>query len=375
VGGLLGRKNSDQWSTKNEAYKGILMVRLSAVGDVVRTLPSLAVLRKNFPSARIAWLVEDKSSDILLGQPELDDVIVFPRTVWANYLARGRWWSLCKETRRFIRRLRRQRFDLVIDFHGIFKSGLFSRITGAGVRVGFDRDFGKEWNYLFNNWRLPLENTRLSRFERNLNLLQGMRLDTEAAEISLYVSPEDQRYADDFVAKHGLAGRYPLVAIHPGTSEKTRYKRWFPARYAQVADGLVEELGASILVTWGPGERGTAEEVQSLTRSPCVVSCPTKSLKQLAAIYGHCHLYIGGDTGPMHIASLMRVPVVVIHGPTDPVINAPYSGTPASQVRKDLPCSPCRDRHCQKLDCLKAIGPKEVLKTAKDVLLQANEAS
>ena len=351
------------------------MIRLSALGDVVRTLPSLAVMKKNFPSAKISWMVEEKSSDILFGQPELNEVIVFPRTAWAESLVRGRWWSLGKEAIGFIKKLRQERFDLVVDFHGIFKSGLFSMMSEAEVRVGFERGSCKEWNYLFNNRRVSLPNNRISRFERNLRLLQGVGLETKDSTLSPYISPEDRRYTIDFLERHGLLAQYPLVALHPGTSEKTRYKRWFPGEYAQVADRLVEELGASIIVTWGPGERETAERVQSLMRRSSVLSCPTRSLKQLAGIYQNCHLYIGGDTGPMHIASLVGVPVVAIYGPTDPVVNAPYAGTPSVQVRKNLPCSPCRDRNCQKLDCLRAVNHEDVLKAAIDLLLRVKQAS
>jgi len=348
---------------------------LSAVGDVVRTLPSLAALKKNFPSARIAWIVEDKSSDILLGQPELDEVIVFPRKAWSQYLLTGRWRSLTREVAAFIRKLRQERFDLAIDFHGILKSGLLSALTGAGVRVGFERGFCKEMNYLFNNWRVTLPCERVSRFERNQQLLEGIGLDTKSAVFRLSIPRKDREYAEDFFKQHDLTSRYPIVALHPGTSDKTVYKRWFPESYARVADRLVKETGATIILTWGPGERGTAEQVQSLMESPCLISCPTRSLKQLAAIYQGSHLYVGNDTGPMHIASLMGTPVIVIYGPTDPVVNAPYDRSPSVQVRKDVLCSPCRDRNCQKLDCLRAVSHEEVLKAAKDLLLQVKEAS
>ncbi len=351
------------------------MIRLSAIGDVVRTLPCLAVLKNHFPSARISWMVEEKSSDILLGQPELAEILVFPRTAWAERLERGSWLSLGKEGIPFIRKLRQKQFDLVIDFHGILKSGILSMLSGAGVRVGFEKGFCKEWNYLFNNRRVSLPNGPISRFERNLRLLQGVGLDTRRSNLTPHISPEDLRYATDFLKKQGLLAQYPLIAIHPGTSEKTRYKRWFPEDYARLADGLFNELGASILLTWGPEERETAERVRSLMRSPAVVSCPTRSLKQLAGIYRHCHLYVGGDTGPMHIASLMGVPVVGIYGPTDPVVNAPYEGAPSVQVRKDLPCSPCRDRNCKEVDCLRAISYEDVLKGAMDLLSKVKPAS
>jgi ADP-heptose:LPS heptosyltransferase len=352
-----------------------LIIRLGAIGDVVRTLPVLAVLRNNFPSARIAWVVEQRSSEILRGQAEVNEVIVFPRETLKDGLVKGRVWTVGREVSRFVRGLRRGRYDLVIDFHGILKSGLLSWVTGARIRVGFDRGFSKEWNHLFNNWRVALPNLRVSRFARNLQLLEGVGLDTKDHRFSLTVPPEESEYADGFLREHGLFARYPLVAMHPGTSEKTRYKRWFLDRYARVADGLVNELGAAIVVTWGPGERETAEKLQSLMTSPCVVSCPTESLKQLAGIYQRCHLYVGGDTGPLHIASLVGVPAVVVYGPTDPVVNAPYHGTPSTQVKKNLSCSPCRDRACQRVDCLKEVGHQDVLRAATALLVRIKEAS
>ncbi len=371
----LRRKKLDRLSIKDRSITRILIVRLSAVGDVVRTLPSLASLRKNFPSARIAWIVEEKSSDILLGQPELDEVIVFPRKAWSQYLLTGRWRSLTREVAAFIRRLRQERFDLTIDFHGILKSGLLSALTGAGFRIGFGRGFCKEMNYLFSNWRVSLPHNAISRFERNRRLLEGMGLDTKSAVFRLSIPREDREYVEDFFKQHDLKSRYPIVALNPGTSDKMAFKRWFPESYARVADRLVKETGATIILTWGPGERRTAEEVQSLMESPCVILCPTTSLKQLAAIYQGCHLYLGNDTGPMHIASLMGTPVIVIYGPTDPVVNAPYDGTPSIQVRSDLPCSPCRDRDCQKLDCLRAVKPEDVLTAVKNLLSSAKKAS
>jgi len=362
---------SDEMTTQTPAFRRILIIRLTAAGDVIRTLPALAVLRRNFPSARIAWVVEEGANELLSDQPELDEVIVFPRAVLEKALFAGRWLTLAREALGFVRRLRGNRFDLVMDFHGILKSGFMSRLSGAPVRVGFERGFCREGNPWFNNRRVSLPRKRISRFERNLKLLARICLDSRDIPFRLHVSTEDLHDAREFFENHGLVGSYPVVALHPGTSEKTRYKRWFPEGYAEVGDHLVREMGASIIVTWGPGERAIAERVRSLMRSPCVLSCPTRSLKALAAIYQHCHLYIGGDTGPMHLASLVGIPVVGIYGPTDAVVNAPYNGTPSIQVRKDLPCSPCRDRNCPRVDCLKAISHQEVAEAARDLLERA----
>ena len=354
------------------AMKGIeriLIIRLSAIGDVVRVLPAVNALRERFPTAHIAWVVEEKARDVLVHQPEIDETIVFQRNRWEKGLLNPLGFlRTTGEVYRFVRELRRRHYDIAFDFHGILKSGLISYMSGAKERVGFDRGYCKEWNHLFNNRKVSPRSNRINRFERNLSLLGPLGLDGVRGDVDLHVSQEDMEYVDQFFRdrRPGMSG--PLVAIHPGTSSKTIYKRWSPTKYTELADRLVEELKVSVLFTWGPGERAMVDEVRARMRSDSMVAPETHSLKQLAEIFRRCGVYIGNDTGPMHIASLVKTPVVGIYGPTDPIVNAPYEGTSHIIVRKDLPCSPCRNRGCKDVECMKAISTQDVFDAAKMLL-------
>jgi ADP-heptose:LPS heptosyltransferase len=159
----------------------------------------------------------------------------------------------------------------------------------------------------------------------------------------------------------------PLAAIHPGASSRTTSKRWAAAKYSELADRLGEELNVSVLFTWGPGEKAMVDEVRAWMRRDSIVA-PQTSLNQLAEIFRRCSVYIGNDTGPMHIASLVKTPVVGIYGPTDPIVNAPYEGTSHIIVRKDLPCSPCRNRRCKDVECMETISSQDVFDATKTLL-------
>jgi lipopolysaccharide heptosyltransferase I len=361
--------------TVNKGIERILVIRLSAIGDIVRTLPAVHALRDGFPKAHISWVVEEKGRDILLDQPEVDEIILFHRKRWGKGLRnpltflrtiREVYWC-CKE-------LRSKHYDICLDFHGLLKSGLISYLSGARERVGFARGFCKDCNYLFNNRRVRLRSRRLSRFERNLALIRSLGLEGGREEVEFYVSKEDIDYVDEFFQSQGLEMSGPLVAIHPATSPNTPYKRWPPSRYSKLADRLVEELRASVLFTWGPGERSVVDEVRARMRRDSMVAPETHSLKQLGEIFRRCSLYIGGDTGPMHIASLVKTPVVGIFGPTDPVVNAPHGGTPYIMVRKDIPCSPCRDYQCEHVECMNAVTTQDVFDAARSLLCRAGSS-
>jgi ADP-heptose:LPS heptosyltransferase len=157
------------------------------------------------------------------------------------------------------------------------------------------------------------------------------------------------------------------VSIHPGTSEFGAFKRWPGPSYAALADRLTAELDASVVVTWGPRERGVAEDViRQMTRQG-ILGPQTRSVKDLSALLEHVDLFIGGDTGPMHIASAMGTPVVAIFGPKDPAIYGPY-GEKRLIVRKDLPCSPCTKRRCDNPICMTSVTPDDVLEAARRAL-------
>jgi ADP-heptose:LPS heptosyltransferase len=341
----------------------ILVIRLGAVGDVVRTLPAASALRAAYPRAKLAWLVEPASASVLAGQGWLDDVIVFPRSALRAALRGGRAGRLWRETAGFVRRLRAERFDLVVDFHAILKSGVLSLLSGAKRRVSYARPFAREGAAWFATERAQLAPPRQSRFDRNEALVRFLAIDAKLPARPLAV-PEP--------ALAGIAaalgpGPAPVV-IHPGTSDATPYKRWTPAGYGAVARALAGE-GVPCLVSSGPAasDREMAEAVLREAAGAARPAPPTPTLLDLAALFAHARLYLGADSGPMHVAALVGTPVVQLLGPTDPVENAPYPGTPSRTLRIQIACNPCK-RGCDAATCMRSIPERAVLAAVRELL-------
>jgi len=351
-------------------YRKILIIRLSAVGDVIRTLPAVKALKEHDPSTHITWVVEEPSKTLLESQPEIDEVIVVPRKRWTDGIKSPlRIGRTMGEVIRFVRELRGRRFDMSFDFHGLLKSGLISYLSGAPKRVGFDRTWSKEWNFLFSNIRakLPEEKIKkMNRFEQNFALIRGIGLDVKDVRTGLFIPPGDREYIESFFINLAAPVKRPLIAIHPGTSQKTRYKRWMLDRYAQLSDRLIRELSATVLFSWGPDELDWVKAIQKEMKESSILGPQTESLTQLGEVFRRCDLYVGGDTGPMHVASMMGVPVAAIFGPTYPEVNAPFGRH--RMVRRDVGCNPCRNRSCEELTCLKAVTVDDVFQAIKGLL-------
>ena len=348
----------------------ILIIRLSAIGDVLRVLPAQRVLRRAFPDAHIAWAVEPLSRDLLAAQPDIDDILVFPKREIVSRLRSPRTMADgLRLFREFIAQVRASRFDRVYDFHGLLKSGLISRLSGAPQRIGFTAAFTKELNFLCNNRRYPAAGTRISRVERNLSLLAATGLDTTHAPVRLHLPAEARAFADSFFRQAGIDRRRPVVVVHPGTSVTTPYKRWESYRYAVVADRVIEENGAQILFTWAGAELAMVREIMGQMKYRAVVGPETPSLCQLAALFSLSDVYLGGDTGPMHLAAVTGTPIVGLFVPTDHVVKEPYLYTPHIIIRDErIDCSPCRSYTCRKRSCMKAISEESVIRAVTIML-------
>lgn len=365
-------------------FKKILIIRLSAIGDVVNVLPALKALRKTYPSAHISWLVEDRAQDIIFDNPDLDNVIVFPRKKWQKGISNPlKFISTIYEAFVFFKKLRKSSFDIVIDFHGNLKSGLMTLLSGKNLKLGFNRKNCKEWNHIFTNLHAPIIANRIHRIDKNLSLLKSINIDIGyiRPQISLGTGDKEQI---SFFLKENLDVRKRLIVIHPGTSEFGEFKRWSTIKYARLADMLIERLNVSILFTWGPSELKIVNEITSLMKQEATISCKTKSLKQLTEIIRQSSIFISGDTGPMHIASVLGKPIVAIFGPKDPIIYGPYNcmrnecidnnyefngfKTFSRVVNSDLPCAPCNKRSCKHITCLNAISTQKVFDATAEIL-------
>jgi ADP-heptose:LPS heptosyltransferase len=347
----------------------ILVIRLGALGDVVRSLPAVSALRAAYPAAQITWLVEPAAASVLVGQPCIDGIQVFPRDALHSQLRSGSLWSLARDVRRFVRLLRAERFDLVVDFHSILRSSVLSRISGAPLRVAYAPPFGREASHLLANRLLWLPAQKMSRFERNAALVRFLDVSSSPAASPLRL-PGDVRAR----MVEALAGRAAAVVIHPGTSASTPYKRYPVASFAEVAVRLQRETGLACLVTRGPSsaEIETARAIVERAGGAAELAPETPTLLDLAALFASSRLAIAGDTGPLHLAALAGTPVVQLLGPTDPVENAPWQGVPSRSLRAGLACSPCR-RGCKAATCMQVLAPEQVVVAARELLAGMNE--
>jgi len=348
------------------ANKKILMVRLGAIGDVIRTLPALRALRANLPETYIGWVVEDRAASILKGHPDLNKVFVVPRKEWEkNRLS----FKTLKEVWEFIRKLRKENFDMVLDFHGLFKSGLITFFSGVRDRVGFSRKFSREGNFLFTNRHVSLPEKKMNRVERNLFMVKSIGLEIADHDPIVPISDGDREFADPVIPPEERSSISPRIIVHPGSSLQTRYKRWDYRRFAQLTDVLIREYGGKIFFTAGKDEWEVVNSIIGEMTESQYVCCRTETLTQLAEIIRRSDLYIGNDTAPMHLAAFVGTPVIGLFGPTDPIENAPYGKEESIVVRKDVPCNPCRNRGCPNLICMDSITVEDVLKSVERILL------
>ena len=341
----------------------ILVLRLGALGDVARTLPAASALRAGHPGAHLAWLVEPGARGAVAGQPWIDELLVFPRDELRSALRRLHLRRFVRVLAAFLRELRRRRFDLVVDFHSILKSALLARASGAPRRAAYAPPHGREGAWLLANARARVAERRTSRYARNLALVRFLGVGASPWSAPLRVDGDARRRVLEALGP-GLAP----VLIHPGSSGATPHKRWSAEGYAAVARSLAA-LGVPVRVAFGPApaERAFAESIASTAGEGVQLAPPTTELGDLAALCEASRLFIGGDSGPLHVASLVGTPAVQILGPTDPVENEPYTGTPSRTVRVPVACSPCR-RGCAAAVCMRRVEPAAVVAAARELL-------
>jgi heptosyltransferase I len=346
------------WLPQNPA---ILIVKLSAVGDVVHTLPALLAIRQAYPGARIGWAVHPGAANLLEGHPALDELITIPRrpgirgmrAVSASLKGGGGRW------------------DCAIDFQGLTKSGIAALLSGAPKRVGFAGANSRELNRVFINESVIPRQVNVIRM--NLELLEALGIADSRAIAELHWTDADEAKVRAWAAATGAAGERFLF-VDPFAGWKS--KLWAEENWVQLACLAHEALGFRILIFYGPGERDHAGQLASrieARRCPCVLA-PNTTLRQYAALVRlHGAAIVAGDTGPMHIAAAAGVPTVAMFGPSSAVRNAPAFSNARYAVLQDesQPCAGTFARECphhQAGACMATIEPPMVLEKLQNLL-------
>jgi lipopolysaccharide heptosyltransferase I len=325
----------------------ILIIKPSAIGDVVHALPVLNLVRRRWPDAHVAWLVTPACSGLLDGHPQLDEVIRFERRKFAQG---WRSPSAAMGLFRFARELRARQFDLVIDLQGLFRSGWLSWQTRAPARVGFSN--AREFAPVFYTHRVPIETTEQHAIDRYLTIAEALGCGREPFEFHFATTDEDRA----FVAKRlsDAGGHGPYAVVLPGTNWET--KRWPVEHFAAIVGPLRERFGLRTIVAGGPGDKSLAAKIAGATDL-----AGATNLRQLVALLEGAAVVVANDSGPMHIASALGRPLVTPYGPTSPIRTGPYRRLD-TVIRLDIACSPCFSRRCSHQSCLRWLGPEPVLR-------------
>ncbi len=349
--------------------KRILIIKPSSLGDIVHALPVLAALRRADPGAHIAWLVSRSFAALLDGHPLLDEVIVFDRARYGKMLRSGRALG---EFLRFLRELRRRRFDLVVDLQGLFRSGFLAFASGAEQRVGFAA--ARESAGLFYTQRVRCPPDARHAVEKNLCVVAALGLRTDRPEFPLGLRLEEIRAAKTLLTT--AAGRpvKTFTAVIPGARWES--KRWRAERIAALIDRMHEESLPPCVLLGSVGDRPFADRVVAACHSPAIDLVGRTSLRELAALLGLSDRVICHDSGPMHIAAALDKPLVAIFGPTDPEVTGPYRcpkegafGTRPTfrVVATPIGCSPCRQRTCGHHSCMERLAVETVLAQVREI--------
>ncbi len=329
----------------------ILIIKPSAIGDVVHALPILNLLRRKWPAAHISWLVTPACSGLLDGHPQLNEVILFDRKHF------GKSWRSLKAARElavFNQSLKQHNFDLVIDLQGLFRSGWMTWRTHAPIRVGSTS--AREFSWIFCTHLANVSNTPQHAIERYLTVAEFLGLGRDPVEFIFPTDAADRAYINNL-----LPSGKRFVLLLPAANWQT--KRWPVERFAALIEPLQTRFGLESVLAGGPDASLLAPAL------PGVINLGGKTtLRQLVALLERADLVIANDTGPMHIASALGRPLVTMFGPTSPIQTGPY-GRLDTVVRLDIPCSPCFSRTCSHQSCLQWLGIEPVLERAAQQLL------
>ena len=333
-----------------EKIRRIFVRSTNWIGDAVMTTPSMGRVRAAFPAAEIAVAANPTVAQLLCHHPACDRILVYDK----KGVHRGLGGLL-----RFGAEVRKEQFDLAILFQNAIEAAIMTSIAGIPRRAGYNTDCrGLLLTHSVSGWR------RARRFHHTdyyLTMLAGLGLQGGDGRLKLHCTEEELTWAGE-----RLSGNR-WVAINPGATYGSA-KRWFPERFAAVADDLAEEFATRILIVGGPDERSIAGEVAANMRSEPLNLAGKTSVRQLMALLSQCRLLVTNDSGPMHVAAAFDVPIVAIFGSTDHTTTSPLASS-CRIVRKPTACAPCLKTTCPTDHrCMTAVSVADVLEPARNLL-------
>lgn len=333
--------------------QNVLIIKLRYIGDVLLATLSARAIKSARPNVRVTMLVTRGTEDVLSGNPDMDEVVILDKDSLA-----AQW--------RLIAGLRRRRFDTVIDLTDGDRAAFLSWISGAPVRIGFND--GHRWQGRFYTQVVRSERGVQHRIDRDLEALKLVSIQAGSQDPQLWLTPEEEHSADQLLDQLGVQRSQPIVILQPGA--RYWFKAWPPERFAELADRLTSQYGCQVMIGGSRQESDLAQQIRQMAKSRPIVMAGRTTVRQFASIAKRSALFVGNDSGAMHIASAVGTPVVALFGPSSPREWRPRGG-PVEILYKDLDCGRCSNSTCTRGEesCMKSILVHEVFAVAQRLLL------
>lgn len=332
----------------------VLIIKLSSIGDCVQTLPALYSLRNGLGNkgakARIDWLVEEAASSVLKDNPMIDNLIVVKRGWVRNF----------RENLKAARRIKKENYDVVVDFQGLLKSGVWVFLSGGRRKVGFRN--GRELSRLFLNEKLPPFEIERHAVDRYLDLAHYLGGGKGEAVFPLDVEKE-KTVVKKKLEKAGITGGFFVIVPRARWATKL----WNDEKFIELSKRIIEKTGLSVVIAGGIGDKKSLSGMAGAIGKKAASLAGATDLKELAALFKLSKGVVTVDSGPMHLASASGAKVVALFGPTAPWRTGPY-GPGHIVIRKGIPCSPCFKRACNDPKCMAGITVDEALEGALKIL-------
>jgi heptosyltransferase-2 len=323
------------------------------IGDAVMITPAVHAIRSHFPRARISVLAKPWVAPVFTGSPDVDEVILYEETGIAAAV-------------RVARKLRRRRFDAAFLLQHAFEAALIAFLAGIPIRIGYRRD--GRGPLLTHPVPCPPSIRAVHQTDYYLNILREVGLGAFDRDLRLRVPPENLQRAREMLFDCGVSNSVPVVGINPSAAYGPA-KQWFPERFAALADRLQERYRYEVILFGGPSDRRLGERIAEMTQKKVINLAGRTRLQDAIALIALCRLFVTNDSGLMHVAAGLGVPLVAIFGSTNPVTTGPWSKN-SRVVRASVPCSPCLKPDCREghLSCMRRIEVSMVLDAVEQLL-------
>jgi len=335
----------------------ILIIKPSSLGDIVHSLPFLDVIKKRFPASEIHWIIFEGFEGLLEGHPMIDKLWVINKDSWKEI---GRAKDTLSEISTFVRGLKKERFDLVIDLQGLLRSGLITAATGSPVRIGFKE--AREGSSLFYTKKVA-GGRDIHAVDRYLKIAEFLGCDISKVAFPFppfkKASSFESIVSSFILHPSSLVPNQGYIVIVPGARWKT--KKWPPPKFGKLAS----LLPIKSVIVGGKSDVPVADEIVALSDGKSYSLAGKTDLKELVAVIKGSEFLVTNDSGPMHIAAALGIPVFAIFGPTDPARTGPY-GKGHTVIKADIACAPCFRKSCDDLKCMDSISAEKVFETIKN---------